>query len=67
VQSQQLLAESQIFEKKILTGPEHANHPPDEVPERGDHKRKSYRIDRSGRVSKSFILQVREVLMRHKD
>ena len=37
VESQQLLTESQIFKDEVLSGPESADHPPEEMPERRDH------------------------------
>ena len=40
VQSQQLLTEGQIFKDEVLPGPESADHPPEEMPERQDHGKK---------------------------
>jgi hypothetical protein len=40
VQSQQLLTESWIFKDEVLPGPESADQPPDEMPERHDHGKK---------------------------
>jgi hypothetical protein len=37
LQSQQLLTESQIFKDEVLSGPESADHPPEEMPDRRDH------------------------------
>jgi hypothetical protein len=69
VQSQQLLAESQIFKDEFLTGTEGGNNPAGQLPEEGDHAPKSYRNRRqcsvhSGR--KLFISRERKVLMSHK-
>lgn len=69
VQSQQLLAESQIFKDEFLTGTEGGNNPAGQMPEEGDHAPKSYRNRRqcsvhSGR--KLFISRERKVLMSHK-
>jgi hypothetical protein len=36
VQSQQLPTESRVFEDEVLPGPESADHPPEEMPERHD-------------------------------
>jgi hypothetical protein len=68
VQSQQLLAESQIFKDEFLTGTEGGNNPAGQMPEEGDHAPKSYRNRRqcsvhSGR--KLFISRERKVLMSH--
>ena len=43
MQSQQLLAESQIFKDEFLTGTEGGNNPAEQMPEEGDHAPKSYR------------------------
>src|SRR5438034_1085537 len=64
VKHQQLLTESQVFKDEILAGAENANDPADQVPEGGDHGRKSYRIAAQRVVSKSFILRMQEVLSR---
>jgi len=65
VQSQQLLAKSQILENKILAGAEKANDPADQVTEQSDHGPQSYRNPRLSPERKSFISRVREVLMSH--
>jgi len=37
VQSEQLLAESQVFEDEVLAGAKRADDPPEEMPERHNH------------------------------
>ena len=39
-QSQQLLTKGQIFKEEVLQGPESADHPPEEMPERPEHGKK---------------------------
>ena len=65
MQRQELLAESQILEDQALAGAENGENRTDQVPEEGNHGRKSYRIADMATLSKSFILQAREVLTRH--
>ena len=40
VQSQQLMTKGQIFKDDVLPGPESADHPPEEMPERHEHGKK---------------------------
>jgi hypothetical protein len=56
VQSQQLLTESQIFEDEVLPGPESAEHPSEEMPERHDHGKNLIGKVRIEPCVKSFIL-----------
>jgi hypothetical protein len=69
VQSQDLLAESKIFKNEVLSGTESTHGPSQETTERRDDRQKHGQNLTETRciksVSKSFILQVHEVLMRH--
>ena len=65
MQSQQLPTESQIFKAEVLTGTESADHPPEEVSERRDYSQNLIGEVRFGLCSKSFILQVYDVMARH--
>jgi hypothetical protein len=66
VQSQQLPAESQVFEDEVLAGAESTDHPAEEMSERRDHSRNHIGKARIDVCAKSFILEVYEVLARHK-
>jgi hypothetical protein len=67
VQSQQLPTESQVFEDEVLAGTESADHPPEEMPERHDHGKHLIGKAPIKLFAKSFILQVYEVLARHRE
>ena len=62
VQSQQLPTESHVFKDEVLPGTESADHPPEDVPERGDHGKNLVETIRIQLFAKSFILQVYDVL-----
>jgi hypothetical protein len=65
VQSQQLLAESQVFEDEVLPGTESDEHPAEEMSERRDHSKNLTGIVGIQLFAKSFILQVYDVLATH--
>ena len=65
VQSQQLPAESQVFEDEDLAGAKRADDPPEEMPERHNHGKNSIGTIRIQLCAKSFILQMVDVLARH--
>jgi hypothetical protein len=65
VQGEQLLTESQVFEDKILTGTESADHPAKDMPERYDHGMNLIGTSRIQLFAKSLILRVYDVLARH--
>ena len=56
VQSQQLLTERQVFKDEVLTGPESADHPPEEMPKQHDHGENLIGKIRIELSAKSFIL-----------
>ncbi len=66
--SKQLLTESEIFKDEILSGNESTDNPSEEMSERRDdgqnHDQNLIETYRIRPDSKSFILQVREVLTR---
>ena len=66
VQSQQFLIESQVFKDEILPGTESADQSPEEMSERRDHSRNHIGKIRIELCGKSFILQVYDVLARHR-
>jgi hypothetical protein len=66
VQSQQLPTESQILEGEVLPGMESADQPTEEMPERHDHGKNCSGKIRIELCAKSFILQVYDVLARHR-
>jgi hypothetical protein len=66
VQSQQLLTESQVFEDEVLSGPESADHPPEEMPERQEHGKNLIGTVRIELFAKSYILRAYDVLARHR-
>jgi len=65
VQSQQLLTQSQVFEDEVLSGPESADHPPEEMPERQEHGKNLIGTVRIELFAKSYILRAYDVLARH--
>jgi hypothetical protein len=66
VQSQQLLAESQVFEDEVLPGTESDEHPAEEMSERRDHSKNFTGTVGIQLFAKSFILQVYDVLATHR-
>jgi hypothetical protein len=66
VQSQQLLTESQVLEDEVLPGTETAYQPAEEMSERHDHGKNFSGKIRIQLFAKSFILQVYDVLARHR-
>jgi hypothetical protein len=66
-QHQQLLAERQVFEDKILARAEDDDDPTDHVPEEGDHGPRILSHSLKWETWKSFGSQVLEVLRRHRD
>ena len=66
MQSQQLLTESQVFEDEVLSGPESADHPPEEMPERQEHGKNLIGTVRIELFAKSYILRAYDVLARHR-
>ena len=66
VQSQQLLTQSQVFEDEVLSGPESADHPPEEMPERQEHGKNLIGTVRIELFAKSYILRAYDVLARHR-
>jgi uncharacterized protein with GYD domain len=66
VQSQQLLMESQVLKDELLMGAESAEQPADQMPERHDHVKNLTETSGIQLCAKSFILQVYDVLARHK-
>jgi hypothetical protein len=66
VQSQQLPTESQIFQDEVLAGEESTDHPAEEMSKRGDHGQNLIEKVRIGLCAKSFILQMYDVLARHR-
>jgi hypothetical protein len=67
MQSQQLPTESQIFEDEVLAGTESADHPAEEMSKPGDHGRNLTETVEIQLYAKSFILQMYDVMARHKD
>jgi hypothetical protein len=66
VQSEQLPTESQVFEDEVLAGAKRADDPPEEMPERHNHGKNIIGTIRIQLCAKSFILQMYDVLARHK-
>jgi hypothetical protein len=66
VQSQHLPTESQVLEDEVLPGTENADQPTEEMSERHDHRRNYIGKVRIELCAKSFILQVYDVLARHR-
>jgi len=66
VQSEQLPTESQVFEGEVLAGAQRADDPPEEMPERLNHGKNSIGTIRIQLCAKSFILQMYDVLARHR-
>ena len=66
VQSQQLLMKSQVFKDEVLTGTESTDQPAEEMSERRDDSRNHIGKVRIELCAKSFILQVYDVLARHR-
>jgi hypothetical protein len=66
VQSQQLPTESQVLEDEVLPGTENADQPTEEMSERCDHSRNHIGKVGIELCAKSFILQVYDVLAKHK-
>src|SRR6266481_3222927 len=65
VQSQQLPTESQVLEDEVLPGMESADQPAEEMSERHNHGKNCSGNVRIQSFTKSFILQVYDVLARH--
>ena len=65
VQSEQLLAQSQVFKDEVLAGAKRADDPPEEMPERHNHGKNNIGTIRIQLCAKSFILQVYDLLARH--
>ena len=66
VQSQQLPTKSQVFEDEVLARTASAEHPAEEMSERHDHSKNLIGTIRIQLFAKSFILQVYDVLARHR-
>src|SRR6516162_4740480 len=66
VQSEQLPTESQVFEDEVLAGAKRADDPPEEMPERHNHGKNIIGTIRIQLCAKSFILQMYDVLARHR-
>jgi hypothetical protein len=66
VQSQQLLMKSQVFKDEVLTGTKSADQPAEEMSERRDHSRDHIGKVRIELCAKSFILQVYDLLAKHR-
>ena len=66
VQHQQLLAEGQVFEDKILARAEDDDDPTDQVPEEGDPGPRILSHSLKWETWKSFVSRLLEVLRRHK-
>ena len=62
----ELPTESQVFEDEVLVGAESADHPSEKILERRDHSQNRVGKVRIELCAKSFILQVYDVLARHK-
>ena len=66
MQSEQLQTESQVFKDEVLAGAKRADDPPEEMSERHDHVKNVTETSRIQLCAKSFILQVYDVLARHR-
>ena len=66
MQSQQLSTESQVLEDEVLPGTENAYQPAEEISERYDHGKNFTGKIRIELCAKSFILQLYDVLARHR-
>src|SRR5215469_16984695 len=62
VQSEQLPTESQVFEDEVLAGAKRADDPPEEMSERHNHGKNIIGTIRIQFCTKSFILQMYDVL-----
>ena len=66
VQSQQLPTENQVFEDEVRPATERTDQPAEEMSERRDHSKNLTGTVQIQRCAKSFILQVYDVLARHR-
>ena len=66
MQSQQLLMESQVLKDEVLMGAESAGQPAEQMSERDDHVKNLTETSGIQHCAKSFILQVYDVLARHR-
>ena len=66
MQSQQLLMESQVLEDELLMGAESAEQPAEQMSERHTHDKNLTETSGIQLWAKSFILQVYDVLARHR-
>ena|SRR6516162_959002 len=64
VQSEQLLAQSQVFEDEVLAGAKRADDPLEEMPERHNHGKNIIGTIRIQLCAKSLILPMYELLAR---
>ena len=67
MQSEQLPTERQVFEDEVLAGAKRADDPPEEMPERHNHGKNIIGTIRIRLCPKSFILQMYDVLARHRN
>ena len=66
VQSEQLPTESQVFKDELLVGAKRADDPPEEMPERHNHGKNTIGTIRIQLCAKSVILQMYDLLARHR-
>jgi len=66
VQNQQLLMESQVLKDELLMGAESVEQPAEQMSERHDHVKNLTETSGIQLCAKSFILQVYDVLARHR-
>ena len=66
MQSQQLLMESQVLKDEVLMGAESAEQPAEQMSERHGHVKNLTETSRIQLCAKSFILQMYDVLARHR-
>lgn len=66
MESEQLLVQGKIFEDEIGAGTKHSDQPAENVSKKRNHGKKSYLMILAGRFVKRLILQVHEVLTRHR-
>jgi hypothetical protein len=66
VQSQQLPTENRVLKDEVLAGTASADHPAEEMSERRDRSKNLSGKVRIELCAKSFILQVYDVLARHR-
>src|SRR6516225_4953521 len=64
--SLQVAEKSHVFEEEVLAGAKRADDPPEEMPERHHHGKNIIGAIRIQLCAKSFILQVYDVLARHR-